>query len=255
MTIAKPMLSLPTKSRLAGRNDDNNGYAWLFSTSQISIYRIRPTRSSRVAAEVLGTEPLPGVLVVDRYGGYNKAPCKIQYCYDHLRRPIEDLVKEFPNNTEIKDFVDTVVPLLSKAMGLRSQNITADEYYRQAQQLKANIVREMNKPAAHAGIQNIQALFQEYPQRLYHWADNRNIPAENNYSERGFRRLVISRKISFGSQSDNGTKTREILMTVLHSLKKRYPNDYRNKFRECLNDLSRNPKLDLYNFLLDNDTS
>jgi transposase len=237
------------------RNDGNNGYAWLFSTSQISIYRIRPTRSGSVATEVLGTALLPGVLVVDRYGGYNKAPCKLQYCYEHLRRPIEDLVKEFPNNTEIKDFVDTVVPLLSNAMGLRSQNISDDEFYRQAQQIKENIVLEMNKPADHAGIQNIQAIFQEYSHRLYHWAENRDIPAENNYSERGFRRLVISRKISFGSQSDNGTKTREILMTVLHSLKKRYSNGYRKKFKNCLNELVRNPKLDSYKFLFDYDTS
>ena len=236
-------------------NDGNNGFAWLFSTSRISIYRIRPTRSSSVAAEVLGTAPLSGVLVVDRYAGYNKAPCKLQYCYEHLRRPIEDLVKEFPNNPEIKNFVDTVVPLLSQAMGLRSQNISDDDFYKKADQLKSNIIHEMNKPAYHAGIQNIQAIFQEYPHRLYHWAENRDIPAENNYSERGFRRLVISRKISFGSQSDNGTKIREILMTVLHTLKKRYSNNYRKKFKECLNELALNPKLDPYKFLFDYDTS
>lgn len=237
------------------RNDGTNGYAWLFSTSQISIYRIRPTRSSSVAAEVLGTAPIPGVLVVDRYGGYNNAPCDLQYCYEHLRRSIEDLVKEFPNNTEIKGFVDTVVPMLSNAMRLRSQNIADGEFYRQARKIKENMVLEMSKPAYHAGIQNIQAIFQEFPHRLYHWVENRDIPAENNYSERGFRRLVISRKISFGSQSDKGTKTREILMTVLHSLKKRYPNDYRKKFKDCLNELARNPKLDLSKFLFDYDTS
>ena len=45
------------------RNDGNNGYAWLFSTSRVSIYRIRPTRSARVAVAVLGIAPLPGVLV------------------------------------------------------------------------------------------------------------------------------------------------------------------------------------------------
>lgn len=39
-------------------------YAWLFSTPLFSIYRIRSTRSACVATEVLGTEPLPGVLVV-----------------------------------------------------------------------------------------------------------------------------------------------------------------------------------------------
>ena len=237
------------------RNDGNNGYAWLFSTSQLSIYRIRPTRASRVAAEVLGTAPLPGVLVVDRYGAYNKAPCNIQYCYEHLRRSIADLVKQFPTSNEIKNFVDNVVPLLSNAMRLRSLIISAEAYYNKASQLKAAIIHEMNQPADHAAIQNMQTIFQQYAHRLYHWVDNRDIPPENNFSERGFRRLVIARKISFGSQSDDGANTREILMTVLHSLRKHYPNDYRKKFKLCLNQFSQNPQLDLYNFLLKNDSS
>jgi hypothetical protein len=33
--------------------------------------------------------------------------------------------------------------------------------------------------------------------------------------------LVIAKKISFGSQSDTGARIREILITVLHPLKKR----------------------------------
>jgi hypothetical protein len=237
------------------RNDGSNGYAWLFSTSLVSIYRIRPTRSGRVAAEVLGAAPLPGVLVVDRYGAYNKAPCDLQYCYEHLRRPIEDLVKEFPNSEEIKNFADNVVLLLSDAMGLRSLNISDDAYYKKASQLKTDIIYHMNQPADHAGIQNIQAIFQQSAHRLYHWVDNRDIPAENNFSERGFRRLVIARKISFGSQSDNGANTREILMTVLHSLRKHHPDDYRKKFKSCLNQLAQNPQLDPYTFLFENDTS
>jgi len=113
----------------------------------------------------------------------------------------------------------------------------------------------MNQPADHAAIQNIQTIFQQYAHRLYHWVDNRDIPPENNFSERGFRRLVIARKISFGSQSDNGANTREILMTVVHSLKKCFPDDYRKKFKSCLNQLAQNPQLDPYHALFENDTS
>jgi len=46
------------------------------------------------------------------------------------------------------------------------------------------------------------------------------VPADNNRAERELRPLVIARKVSFGSQSDAGAQTREILMTVLHTLKK-----------------------------------
>lgn len=59
------------------RNDGQNGYGWMFGTKDAAIFRFRPTRSGKVAQEVFGGEQLPGVLVVDRYAGYNKAPCKI----------------------------------------------------------------------------------------------------------------------------------------------------------------------------------
>lgn len=237
------------------RTDGLNGYAWLFSTNKICIYRVRLTRAGSVVTEVMGKEQLPGVLVVDRYQGYNKAPCDIQYCFEHLRRPTEDLVKEFPKSDEIKNFVNAVVPLLSKAMGLRTQDISDEEFYKKAAEIKTDIINEMKKSAKHFGILYIQSIFLENHHRLYHWADNRDVPAENNYSERGFRRLVISRKISFGSQSDKGAKTREILMTVLHSLKKQYAQNFRNHFKTCLNQLAINPGIDPYTLLFENDTS
>jgi len=40
-------------------------------------------------------------------------------------------------------------------------------------------------------------------------------------AERDLRPTVIARKVSFGSQSDAGAHTRGILMSVLHTLKKR----------------------------------
>jgi hypothetical protein len=56
---------------------------------------------------------------------------------------------------------------------------------------------------------------------LYHWVENRAVPADNNRAERELRPTVIARKVSFGSQSDAGAKTREVLMSVVHTLAKR----------------------------------
>lgn len=203
------------------RNDGQNGYAWLFATPELSIFRFRQTRSSQVVKEVLGEKGLPGVLVVDRYQGYNKVPCSIQYCYAHLLRNIQDLEKEFPDNKEIKRFVERAAPLLAEAMNLRSLPIEDDEFYRRAQKTEAEIIKTINAEANHAGIQKIQNIFREHTHRLYHWAENRSVPAENNLAERELRPLVIARKISFGSHSESGAKTREILMTVLFTLKKK----------------------------------
>jgi hypothetical protein len=66
----------------------------------------------------------------------------------------------------------------------------------------------------------------------------------NNFAEWGFRKLVIARKISFGSQGDAGAETRKILMTTLLTLKKRKPGDVRASFKACLDELARDPKQD-----------
>ena len=52
---------------------------------------------------------------------------------------------------------------------------------------------------------------------MFQWVASPDIPAENNFAERELRPMVIARKISFGSQSERGLKTREILMTILHT--------------------------------------
>jgi len=205
------------------RMDGDNGYCWLFCTPDISIFRLRKSRSAGVAKEVLGEKPLAGVLVVDRYNAYNRMPCSIQYCYAHLLRDVKDLEKNFPENAEVKAFVEELAPQLSNAMSLRGLDIADRQFKQQAVKIKNAVIEITNRQARHPAIQSIQDIFRQKADRLYHWADDRIVPADNNIAERELRPLVIARKISFGSQSEKGAGTREILMTVLHTLKKRTP--------------------------------
>jgi transposase len=230
------------------RTDGHNGYAWLFCTNEISIFRVRDTRSARVAIEVLGTDPLPGTLVVDRYAVYNKSPSALQYCYTHLKRDVEGIEEEFPQNTEIAAFVGALAPQIAAAITLRTLNITDRQYYEEAAKIKNTIIRSVESRARHPGIHKIQDIFRRHPDRLYRWADDRSIPADNNLAERELRPLVIARKISYGSQSEAGAKTRETIMTVLHSLKKRTP-DSAGTLKAALDQLALNPALDLSKIL------
>ena len=94
------------------------------------------------------------------------------------------------------------------------------------------------------GVQGIQNIFRENEDKLFHWVENPEIPCENNFGERNLRPVVILRKISFGCQSERGMRTREILMTILHTAKCR-GHDPVNFLEKALNILSRNPKADL----------
>lgn len=236
------------------RTDGQNGYAWLFCTPRTSIFRFRKTRSASVVKEVLGEEPLPGNLVADRYQAYNKAPCNLQHCYSHLNREVKDLKKEFPDQAEVETFVTTFAPLLSQAMSLRSLPISDRQFYRRAKKIKQAIIDAVEHSAHHPGIQRIQDIFRKTPERMYRWAEDRNVPAENNFAERTLRPLVIARKVSFGSQSDAGAKTREILMSILFTLKQRF-SDFQTRFKTALDRLAENPNLDPYHLLFHQDSS
>ncbi len=122
------------------RTDGRSGYAWLFASATVSLFLFRATRSAQVPKEVLGTSALGGVLVVDRYNAYNRAPCALQSCYAHLLRDVEDLGKEFPGETEVTAFTSTLIPLLAEAMHLRGRPLPDAEYHAQAHPLQQQIV-------------------------------------------------------------------------------------------------------------------
>lgn len=235
------------------RNDGQSGYVWLFATEKISIFLFGKSRSAKIVHEALGTEPLPGTLVVDRYSAYNKAPCAIQYCYSHLLRYVEDLRKEFPDHVEIDSFVNTFAPLLATAMSLRKLPICDAQYYERAMEIKSQMIDVVHCPAQHLAIRRTQETFHENADRLYHWVTDRKIPAENNLAERDLRPTVIARKVSFGSQSDAGAHTRSVLMTVLHTLKKQTA-DPCAALKTGLDRLAQNQKLDPFELLFPPDT-
>jgi hypothetical protein len=63
-------------------------------------------------------------------------------------------------------------------------------------------------------------------------------------------RLGYRAQISFGSQSEQGARTREILMSVLHTLRKR-TDDVFGTFKSCLDALAQDEKRDPYTRLFD----
>lgn len=236
------------------RTDGQSGYCWLFATSRVSLYLFRRTRSASVVKEVLGDKPLAGVLVVDRYAAYNRAPCALQYCYAHLLREVEDLAQENPEASEVERFSAALIPLLAQAQHLRAQAISDRQYRKQARQIKEKIIAISQQPALHLGIRRIQEIFIDNRERLYHWAEDRRVPAENNFAERELRPTVIARKVSFGSQSEAGAKSREILMSVLHSLRKQVEQP-KKRLKEVLDGIARGEVENIFQRLFAGDSS
>jgi transposase len=134
---------------------------------------------------------------------------------------------------------------LAKAISLRTLDITNQQFKRQAAKIKNAIINIINRQAKRPAIWKIQDIFREKAERLYHWADDRNVSADHNPAERELRPLVTAGRLSFVSQSDAGAKSREILMTILHTLKKR-KTDVTSAFNSALDNLAEQADIDLY---------
>ncbi len=232
------------------RTDGHSGYAWVFCSDTISLFQFVDSRAAKTPKSILGSEKLPGVLVVDRYGAYNKAPCRLQYCWVHLKRDVEDLEKEFADDPEVQSFVGALEPLMSMVIRLRNRPISKADYKKMAKSLKRKIQKIINAPARHLGIRNIQFIFRKHHDRLFLWVPDRNIPADNNRAERELRPTVIARKISFGSQSEQGAKTRSIWTTILYTAKKRLNDESLvDWLKGALDQIVAHPNVDPYSLL------
>ncbi|MCF6177606.1 MAG: transposase [Victivallaceae bacterium] len=222
--------------------DGVKSWAYGFFSDTSFLFKFRHTRAKTVPYMLFGNDHHTGVLVRDRYAAYNFINCRQQFCYSHLIRDVEDLGKEFPDDKEICKFVDDLIPFLTEAIRLRKKNLPNQKHRSEAKRIKSNIIRIVSSEAKDPGIQHIQNIFRENKHRVYQWCLSPLIPAENNFAERAWRPTVIARKISFGSQSEKGRLTREVLMSFLVTAKKRNF-DPRAKLKEFLDVITKDKSL------------
>ena len=133
---------------------------------------------------------------------------------------------------------------LTDAMQLRKRGLTETEYQAAAATIKEQILELSDRQASHPAVRKWQDFFVEKAAGLYQWTAAPQIPAENNYAEREIRKVVIARKMSYGSQSAEGAKTRETWTSSLQTLKKREANP-RDKLVKALNKSSQTKDLDI----------
>jgi len=236
------------------RTDGKNGYAWGFFALGISLFVIGVSRSAATVRKVLGEGALTGVLIVDRYAGYNKAPCAIQYCYAHLDRDVVADKEKFESDVNVTEFLERLSQLLKEAMKLPAKKLDDSEHYAEANRIKASILKLAQTPTGpneHLCIKAWRDLIRDNEDRLFHWATDRRVRCENNQAERDVRKLVLARKVSYGSQSARGATTRQHIMTLLGTAKKRLPpeKDVATWFKEALDGVAEGAIQDLYQAL------
>jgi hypothetical protein len=195
------------------REDGENGYLWTFSTPTLRYFVYDRSRAGAVPKEVLGEE-FAGVVVSDFYAGYNKLEGIHQRCWVHLLRDLKALAELNADRAEVVAWVEAVKQVYQEAKAFSHSKAQV----RQRQQRRLlQALRKLASPYAKETQAPQRVLAQrmlKYLHELFVFVRDPRVPADNNLAERSLRPSVIARKISGGTRSEKGSKTKTALMSL-----------------------------------------
>jgi len=209
------------------RQDGQNGYAWTADTDgpeAVRYYEYNASRSHYVAQHLLGSG-FRGVLVSDFYAAYNLIPGRHQRCWAHLLRDLHKLKEEHAEATDGVEWATAVRQLYEEAQAwLRTHDPPTQEERNQTYVSLVARACELGQRYAFASGHPCWALAKRllrHQEELFQFVLVPGLPADNNLAERSIRPLVVIRKISGGSRSPEGTKTRLMLASLCATWKAR----------------------------------
>ncbi len=225
------------------RDDGQNGYIWAFSTpgdQAVRYYEYDRSRSQSVVRRILGNR-FQGHLVSDFYAGYNDYECQKQRCWVHLLRLMHKRKERYPDNSELLAWLKAVRELYDQAEewlkrhGNASQQARESEYVSLTSKLH-ELGLKYAQEKGHPG-RALCKLVLRHEEELFQFVLVAGLASNNNLAERSIRPLVVVRKISGGSRSEAGSKTRMALASLFGTWAARGL----NPFLECLSLLSHKP--------------
>jgi transposase len=191
---------------------------WGALTSSCALFRIAAGRSGFEARTLLG-ERFAGIVCSDRWGGYDYLdPSQRQLCWAHLLR---DFTAHSEGMAEQKKFGDAGLRI-ARDLFAAWNNYQADGDRNRLQAQIAPLQARLRKLLEHAARKSPRTkyhrqfaknLLKRWP-ALWTFAHTDGVEPTNNHAERGLRGAVIFRKLSLGSQSDQGERTIERLLSA-----------------------------------------
>jgi transposase len=202
------------------REDGIPGFVWTLSTPTTCLFHRDPHRSGAVIDALLGTS-FGGTLVTDFYSAYDHLTGMKQRCWAHLWRDIDALEIEYPEDMVLAAWVAGVRAIYDLAtaeqraeeVGSTPQAVRkrARRATRYEQQLLLLCPETMAPERPEA---TLVKRIRRYRSELFTFVRDPAVPPTNNAAERSLRPLVISRKVSGGTRSAQGSSTRMILASL-----------------------------------------
>ena len=176
-------------------------------------YFLRRGRGKAVVDEALG-ESFSGVLVSDFYAAYHHYDGPKQRCWAHLLRDIHDLVARYLKDAPLARWAAAVHRLYEEAKAFSHPQAQRRRVAQLAweRQLLAICQPFLADPLAVQG--KLCRRIERHIKELFVFGAEPDVPADNNPAERSLRHVVISRKVSGGTRSEQGTESKMTLASI-----------------------------------------
>jgi transposase len=215
------------------REDGQGGYVWTFSTADgpeaVRYFERDKSRSGHVAKRVLSVS-FRGILVSDFYAGYNRYKGPHQRCWVHLLRDLHELKEEHAEDGSVLQWASEVRALYDEAKAaLPGMKERADQereaLYNSLVERSQELALRYAQDKAHP-CRALAKRLSRHQDELFQFVRVDAVPADNNLAERSLRPIVVLRKISGGTRSPAGSKTRMALASLFATWRARGLNPF-----------------------------
>jgi transposase len=200
-------------------------WLWVAVTHGVCYFLIRSSRSAASLRDLLGGV-IKGTIGSDRYSAYHRVPlAQRQVCWAHLLRDFQAMVDRKNKGS----YIGTLLLELAEKLFAHWQRVRDGTWSRRRfrrwseaeggvrQQIEGLLLRGFDCPCART--QTVCAALLDHWPALWTFARQEGVEPTNNAAERALRPAVIWRKISYGSQSEEGLRFVERLASVVGTLR------------------------------------
>ncbi len=215
---------LPKQDQLSGdetatKEENRKAWLWTFVARKFTVFALRATREATAVVELLTAE-FTGVVTCDRAKMYWCAG-RLQWCWAHLKRDFQALIDGGDGQAKRLgyDLRRGAGQLFVHWADYRAGTISRSAFVRHMAPVRRQVERLLLRGVG-SGNRSIAGMCRElYDHRDWLWAFVRieGVEPTNNASERALRQAVIWRKLSFGTQSADGSRFVETMLTVIET--------------------------------------
>jgi transposase len=219
---AQPVAHLDETGWWEGRA---RAWLWVAVTTWVTVFLVRLSRGAQVAGELLG-ERFCGILVTDRWSASTWYPTRWrQVCWAHLLRDFEAMIERGGPSQVIGERLREQAQQMFHAWHrVRDGTLTHAQFRVLMRPIRRAVARWL-KAGQTCRVAKTEGVCREVLKvydALWTFVRVEGVEPTNNAAERAIRPGVLWRKGSFGTQSAQGSRFVEAMMTVVATLKQQH---------------------------------